>query len=75
VNTCKTCQFWKDSEFLDVRGKPMNSHSGMKQCTHPKLSAEWATAEEAHDMLMYDYSEGGGQNTGPDFGCIHHTSS
>jgi hypothetical protein len=54
---CETCVF----------------RDGKGYCENPKLTESyWHKKEEAMDMLIYDYTEGGGFWVGPQFGCIHH---
>jgi hypothetical protein len=40
-------------------------------CRSEKLTENWGQ-EHGADMLLYEYDEGGGFWTGPDFGCVHH---
>lgn len=67
MNRCKTCKHWAphlDGHLLHLGGR----------CNSDKL-AEYDTEVTASDMLIYDYSEGGGFNTGPAFGCVHHVNA
>ena len=44
------------------------------RCQSDKLAEAWGQDDaEKADMLIYDYSEGGGFWVGERFGCIHHT--
>jgi hypothetical protein len=57
MDKCETCK------FRDNDGR----------CTNEKLAESWSQSiEEKQDMLIYDYSEGGGFWVGPKFGCVHH---
>lgn len=54
---CNTCRF-RDAE---------------NYCTNSKLAEEIGqSGQERTDMLIYDYSEGGGFTVGDKFGCVHH---
>lgn len=71
MNTCKTCIHWVASH--------LNEAEWMKECRSPKLMESGDQYrngfENARDVLIYSYSEGGYFNTGPDFGCVHHQTS
>lgn len=76
--TCKTCIHWVDAR-LDNFGKPMNAMEWTKECTSPKLIEAGGQFGKgmvaARDLLIYSYYEGGSFNTGPDFGCVHHSTA
>lgn len=58
MSYCETCK------YRDNDGR----------CQNEKLVEEWGQdANKREDMLIYDYSEGGGFWVGPRFGCVHHT--
>lgn len=59
---CKDCAHW-NREALPTD----QEHGGRCQC--PKIGEEH-TPKDA-DALVYDYHEGGGFWTGPEFGCVH----
>ena len=68
MNTCKTCRWW-------VKAAHWTEPDGYAECTHPKICEPWGYERDnptATDCLVYDYDEGGGFSTGPDFGCVHH---
>ena len=57
MNYCETCK------YRDERGR----------CTNKKLDEDYGyNDEEAIDMLLYDYMEGGGFWVGQKFGCVHY---
>jgi hypothetical protein len=56
---CKTCKWWKPAVVVGT------------YCECPKIREDWG-GECGDDELVYDYSEGGGFQTGPNFGCVHH---
>jgi hypothetical protein len=67
MNTCKTCEHWvKETEWT------IATFGGI--CVSPKLAedADYPGVRK-DDMLIYSYYEGGYFETGPDFGCVHHT--
>jgi hypothetical protein len=43
-------------------------------CQSEKLNEDWGQSYGA-DMLIYEFGEGGGFWTGPDFGCVHHQAA
>lgn len=44
-------------------------------CTNDKLwDYQGQSVEEARDMLLYEFSEGGRFKVGEAFGCIHHSA-
>ena len=58
MNTCRTCK------FRNADGK----------CINDKLDEDTGQSDEKRkDMLLYEYSEGGGFFVGESFGCVHHT--
>ena len=60
MNYCETCK------KRDVNGR----------CTSEKVDEDYGYSDEKkQDMLIYDYTEGGGFWVGPKFGCIHHESA
>jgi len=66
MKTCKTCSFWHQIP------------SGRKEdalmvCGCPKLTEPGFCDSELTDQLIYSYDEGGYFETGPDFGCVHHS--
>jgi len=66
MNTCKTCEHWKEDEL-----KWFTPRLGHGTCQSDKI-AENEGQKQTQDMLIYSYSEGGYFETGPDFGCVHH---
>jgi hypothetical protein len=59
MNRCETCTY----------------RNATGHCTNKKLDEDWGQTEsERQDMLVYDFSEGGGFWVGPQFGCVHHSS-
>jgi len=57
MGKCKSCK------FRDKSG----------HCISTKLADDWGQRDdEKQDMLLYDFSEGGGFWVGPEFGCVHH---
>ena len=57
MNYCETCK------YRDERGR----------CTNKKLDDDFFYSdEEAIDMLLYGYMEGGGFWVGKKFGCVHY---
>lgn len=58
MGLCKTCQYRNSDGY----------------CTSEKLSEDYSQSDDKRaDMLIYDYSEGGGFWVGERFGCIHHS--
>ena len=54
---CKTCK------HRDEKG----------YCGNEKISEDYGQSnKDKTDMLIYDYSEGGGFWVGQEFGCVHH---
>ena len=71
MGTCKDCQFWGESDSLGLQvGNLDNLHNTHRQCMCDKLG-ECGEVEKGSDTLVYQYNEGGGIDTGPDFGCVH----
>ena len=65
IPRCMTCKHW--SPDLDAVGaRALGGHC----LNETKLSD--GCGKYLPDGLEYDYSEGGGFWTGPEFGCIHH---
>jgi hypothetical protein len=60
VARCRTCRWWA----ADEPGCDPNC-----LCEHPKLCNP--RTDQGSDALNYEYDEGGGFFTGPDFGCVH----
>jgi hypothetical protein len=59
MNFCGTCAF----------------RNAAGRCTSTKLAEDFGqTDDEKSDMLIYDYSEGGGFWVGERFGCVHHVN-
>ena len=63
--TCKTCKWWGDED----------NFNGDRSCSNTAFCED--DSNRGHDrartdQCVYCYSEGGGMDTGPDFGCIHH---
>jgi hypothetical protein len=58
MKNCETCKFRSNDGY----------------CQNKKLAEDGSQSnEERQDMLLYDYSEGGGFWVGPKFGCVHHS--
>ena len=56
MKCCETCKY-RDNGY----------------CISTKISEDFGQQkEEAEDMLIYSYSEGGSFQVGPKFGCVHH---
>jgi hypothetical protein len=64
MNTCDSCKHWRRESAWG--GK----FDGIGICNCTKVVE--GTPEQ--DGLGYQYEEGGHQQTGPKFGCIHHES-
>lgn len=68
MKTCKDCKHWgpKTSTFSD------RLIERFKYCNSEKITEDGPQpGGRTTDMLIYDYYEGGGFSTGPDFGCVH----
>lgn len=65
--TCKTCKHHKAEQY----NRPWAP--GYKYCQSDKIIEDGypLIPVKPSDMLVYDYSESGGFQTGPDFGCVH----
>jgi hypothetical protein len=70
METCKTCKHWMPYPDKHPSNRPSKAKTG-GLCQSEKLVEDWGHGYGA-DMLIYEYSEGGGFWTGPDFGCVHH---
>jgi len=66
VPTCRTCRHWKPDVVQHL--PPRVDHL----CSHPKLGDDMDVDKSAGDALWYEWAEGGGIYTGPNFGCVHH---
>jgi hypothetical protein len=67
---CKTCKYWGTG---DRSTEPPRGPANLKYCNSEKLDENGyqKASDITDDMLLYDYTEGGGFGTGPDFGCVH----
>ena len=67
---CKNCRWWseKDSAGYTPTGP-------FRECTSPKLGDRDSVPRDGEDLLRYQYGEGGGIETGPEFGCVHFAES
>jgi hypothetical protein len=62
---CATCRHWSRDNLLRDQ-----EHGG--RCQSGKLSEDYfILTKRPADALVYDYQEGGGFWTGPEFGCVH----
>lgn len=68
MNTCKTCKHWKREQLPTDN---VRNTGGM--CRSENIRENWSFDYYQPANMVYDYSEGGGFWTGPDFGCVHHS--
>lgn len=66
---CKTCKHWR--HWSDVASE----QPGRYCLNADKIMESYSREGRPVDALVYDYSEGGGFWTGPDFGCVHHEAA
>lgn len=66
MKKCETCKHWTQEYRLDT----FDPRRTGRYCSHGKLHE---ARNYEPDALVYDYDEGGGFWTGPQFGCVHHT--
>lgn len=64
MNTCSTCKWWGEDDYV-----------GYRDCRHPKLDLkrQWPEPLEADGVIDHGM-DAGYQDlyTGPSFGCVHH---
>ncbi len=66
MNTCKTCNWWVDTEEWQLK-----LHYFQGRCNHVTVNEEALNAMRS--CCVTDTSDESGLiYTGPDFGCIHH---
>jgi hypothetical protein len=74
METCKTCKHWMPYSDKYPKGHASEAKKAGGLCQSEKLVEDLGDDYGA-DMLIYEYLEGGGFWTGPDFGCVHHQSA
>jgi hypothetical protein len=57
--TCSSCKWWEDS--FCANWNKIKENEGKED-----------SVSKNTDRLIYTYHEGGGFQTGPNFGCVHH---
>jgi hypothetical protein len=69
---CKTCRFWvlhKNPEYTDgIAG-------GFCENDERLHEADYRRPKYGSDHLVYSYYESGSFWTGPEFGCVHHSTA
>ena len=74
METCKTCKHWMPYSDKYPKDRASEAKKAGGLCRSGKLVEDWGNGYGA-DMLIYEYPEGGGFWTGPDFGCVHHQAA
>jgi hypothetical protein len=74
METCKTCKHWMPHSNKYPKSHAREDKKAGGLCQSEKLVEDWGGGHGA-DMLIYEYLEGGGFWTGPDFGCVHHQAA
>jgi hypothetical protein len=64
MNRCETCAWWKGDLYKDGR-----------ECTNTKIREDRYGDSYDPDALVYSYYESGSFWTGPQFGCVHHSTA
>lgn len=64
IGRCKACKHRGEDGFCEnPKVTEQDSYA------HPPIDPE--DSPQTADMLVYQYSEGGKQYVGPEFGCVH----